>query len=165
MSRALIATPGLAAVAFVLATSAAARDGLGMFSNWGAFRDPAVPRCYAIARAVHSHHDGTAYADIASWPRRGIRNQLHFHLSRAVAPGSRVALSIGDRQIALVGDGLHAWVADSRMNAAVITSIRSAPSMRVIAHDQARHRFTDSWQLTGAASAIDAATIGCADLH
>ncbi len=28
---------------------AAAKDSLGVFSDWGAFRDPSVPRCYAIA--------------------------------------------------------------------------------------------------------------------
>ena len=34
-----------------LAVPAAARDSLGVFGSWGAFRDPQVPRCYAIAAA------------------------------------------------------------------------------------------------------------------
>ena len=31
--------------------SALARDRLGVWNDWGAFRDAAVPRCYAIAMA------------------------------------------------------------------------------------------------------------------
>ena len=34
-----------------LASPLAAKDSLGVFGDWGAFRDPAVPRCYAIAAA------------------------------------------------------------------------------------------------------------------
>mgnify|MGYP004448417987 CR=1 FL=1 len=32
-----------------LTTPLSAKDSLGVFSDWGAFRDAAVPRCYAIA--------------------------------------------------------------------------------------------------------------------
>ena len=165
LSRVLLAMTGLVAVALALSTPAAARDSLGMFDNWGAFRDPAVPRCYAIARAAHSHHDGPAYADIASWPQRSIRNQLHFHLSRAVAPGSRLALAIGGQHIPLVGGGVHAWVTDPRMNAATISALRSALDMRIFAHDTAHRQFVDMWLLAGAASAMDAATIACTNLR
>ena len=35
----------------LLASPLAAKDSLGVFGQWGAFRDPQVPRCYAIAAA------------------------------------------------------------------------------------------------------------------
>ncbi len=167
LSRVLLAMLGLAAASRSLIAPAMARDSLGMFDRWGGFSDPAVPRCYAIARAERSRHDATAaaFADVASWPRHGIRGQVHFRLSRRAAPGSRTRLAIGGRQIALAGLGADAWVADRRMNPAVVAAMRAAPSMRVLAHDDAHRRFVDSWQLAGAASAIDAATIACAALH
>ena len=46
--------PGFVAALFatLIPAPAIARDSLGMFSTWGAFRDPAVPRCYAVAMAA-----------------------------------------------------------------------------------------------------------------
>ena len=41
-----------ALVLLALAVPLSAKDSLGVFSDWGAFRDPAVPRCYAIAMAM-----------------------------------------------------------------------------------------------------------------
>lgn len=41
----------LVLAALVIGGTAVARDSLGVFGTWGAFRDPGVPRCYAIAMA------------------------------------------------------------------------------------------------------------------
>ena len=41
------------ALAF-LAAPLAAKDSLGVFTDWGAFRDASVPRCYAIAIPTES---------------------------------------------------------------------------------------------------------------
>ncbi len=40
----------------LLATPLAAKDSLGVFGSWGAFHDPDVPRCYAIAAANESRN-------------------------------------------------------------------------------------------------------------
>ena len=40
-----------AALALLAAAPLAAKDSLGVFGEWGAFRDSTVPRCYAIASA------------------------------------------------------------------------------------------------------------------
>ena len=37
-----------------LASPALARSSLGVFDDWGAFRDPRLPRCYAISKAERS---------------------------------------------------------------------------------------------------------------
>ncbi len=67
----------------LLAAPALARDALGVFGSWAAFRDPATPRCYAIAMAAPSarQRDFQPYAAIGSWPGRGMRGQVHFHHS------------------------------------------------------------------------------------
>jgi hypothetical protein len=149
---------------FNWAVPASARDNLGLYASWGAFRDPVAPRCYAIAMAEPSarQRDYQAFVAVGTWPRRGVRNQIHVRLSRKLAPNSPILLSIGDRRFQLIGGGGDAWAANNGDNAAIIASMRSAPQMRVSARDARGRRFSDYWRLAGAASAMDAAAIGCA---
>lgn len=153
-------------VAF-LAAPAAARDSLGVFAGWGAFRDPATPRCYALAMAEPStlQRDFQPYADIATWPRKQVRGQVHFRLSRRTAPGTAITLSLGGQRFGLVGGGGDAWAADKRMDAAIVAAIRSAAEMTVNARDASGRGFSNTWRLAGAATAMDAATIACARLR
>ena len=138
-----------------------------MFESWGAFRDAQEPRCYAIAVAIPSQmrRDYQPYADVATWPRRAIRGQIHFRLSRRLAPGGRIVLSIGEQRFTLTGGGGDAWAADRRMDAAIVAAMRSAQSMTVSARGANGRGFSNSWPLAGAATAMDAAAIGCAQLR
>jgi len=139
----------------------AARDSLGVFDNWGAFRDPAVPRCYAIAQSEKPTKGAQGYADVATWPRQGVRGQVHFRLSRPLSPAPRLSLLLGGTRYELTGGGADAWARDRRTDAALVAAMRSADSMSISAIDKAGHRFTDRYQLRGAATAMDAATVGC----
>ncbi|MFD2578717.1 hypothetical protein ACFSTD_09235 [Novosphingobium colocasiae] len=155
----------IAAVA--LAAPAAARESLGLYETWGAFRDPLVPRCYAIAMAQPSamRRDYQPFAAVGTWPRRAARNQVHFRLSRKLMPGAAIVLRIGEERFALTGGGGDAWPADARANAAILAVMRSAPAMTVSARDDRGGGFSNTWPLAGAASAMDAASIGCARLR
>lgn len=149
------------------ATPASARDSLGVFSGWGAFRDPAVPRCYAIAMAEPStlQRDFQPYADVGTWPRQQTRGQVHFRLSRRIAPNTAISLAMSGQRFQLVGGGSDAWAADKRMDAAIVAAMRSAAEMTVSARDAQGRGFSNTWKLAGAATAMDAATIGCARLR
>ncbi len=144
------------------ASPAEARDSLGVFDSWGAFRDPGVPRCYAIARS--ERRGGPAgYATVGTWPRASVRGQVHFRLSRAVAVGARINLRIGGQSVPLVGGGGDAWAPDQRSDAAVIAAMRSAVRMTVRVRVPGRGgSFADSYTLAGATTAMDAALVGCA---
>lgn len=157
----------LAAFLSLPGSPAFARDSLGMYSNWGTFRDPGVPRCYAIAMATPStrQHDYQPYAAVGTWPKRRVRNQFHLRLSREMASGSQIVLRIGGERFELTGGGGDAWAVDRKMNAAIIAAMRSASRMTVYARDKSGRRFSNRWQLAGAASAMDAASIGCARLY
>lgn len=150
----------------MLAAPALARDSLGIYGEWGAFRDPAVPRCYAVAKAEPSsrQHTFAPYADIGTWPKRGVRGQVHFRLSQAIAPGSRVVLSLGRERFELSAGGADAWTLDKRMDAAVVALMRSAAEMVIYARDASGRSFSNTYRLEGAATAMDAAAIGCAGL-
>ena len=154
-------------LALLVASPALARDSLGMFSGWAAFRDPAAPRCYAIAMAAPStmQRDYQPYADVAWWPRQGVRGQVHFRLSRKLQPNAAISLSIGGQRIPLVGGGGDAWAADKRGDAAIMAAMRVAKDMTVSARDAGGRGFTNRYDLSGAATAMDAAAVGCAELR
>jgi hypothetical protein len=152
----------LFAFALLLLTAPlAARDSLGVFDRWAAFRDASPLRCYAIAKAERAT-PATAYATVSNWPERKVRGAVHLVLSREVASAGSVRLSIGDKRFTLVAKGRNAWAKDGRDDAAIIAALRSAARMSVSAQTPKGSSFIDRYALTGAATAIDAATVGCA---
>jgi len=161
-----------------LAAPLAAKDSLGVFGDWGAFRDAAVPRCYAIAaaenprsssaqrgRAQNGARDHSPFASVGTWPKRNVRGQLHLRLSRNTAQAAAISLNVGGQRFALTGGGGDAWAKDRRTDAAIVAAMRSAGSMSVTARDASGNRFTDRYSLEGAATAMDAATVGCARIR
>ena len=157
----------VATLAGVMSPPAKAKESLGLYSDWGAFRDPLLPRCYAIAKPIPSSlkRDYQPYASVGTWPKRGIRNQVHFRLSRRMAVEPRITLRIAGQSFKLTGGGGDAWPVDQKMNAAITAAMRSAKRMTVTATDAKGRRFSSTWNLPGAASAMDAAALGCARLR
>ncbi|MFM6950065.1 MAG: hypothetical protein ACKOW1_03465 [Novosphingobium sp.] len=154
----------------VVAAPALARDSLGMFGQWGSFSDPQAPggpRCYAIAMASPSSlkRDYQPFATIGTWPRQQVRGQVHFRLSRKLMPNAPITLFLGGQRYKLVGGGGDAWAADQRMDAAIVSAIRSAGEMTISARGADGRGFTNTWPLDGAATAMDAAAVGCARLR
>lgn len=142
-----------------------ARDSLGVFEGWGAFRDPAVPRCYAIALPAGGFRGARGFASVGNWPRQRVRGQVHVRLSRMRAGNAPVTLSVGERRFPLVAGQMDAWARDPRDDAAIIAAMRSGGSMSVTSLDVRGRAFADSYALRGAATAIDAAALGCARLR
>ena len=154
----------LAALAMASTGPALARSSLGVFDDWGAFRDPRLPRCYAISKGERSNgaRDFEPYATIGTWPNRKIRNQVHLRLSRRLAPNGEITLRVGAESYELTAGEADAWALDRRMDAAIVAAMRSGNRMSVSATDRGGNRFTDRYSLSGVATAIDAATIACA---
>ena len=151
-------------LSLAIPVSLAAKESLGIFGDWGAFRDPETPRCYAIAAAEDSQRkrDFQPYASVGTWPVRKLRGQVYIRLSRQVAKGARISLTVGRQNFVLQGSGADAWAMDESGNAQILASMRSASAMRVSARDRLGNRFSDSYRLDGAATAMDAALLGCA---
>ena len=143
-------------VLLAAASPLSARESLGVYDSWGAFRDAAPARCYAIAKA-QGKRPAPAYATVSHWPAKGVRGAVHLVLSREVADKGRVRLAVGGKRFDLVAKGRNAWAGDARADAAIVAAMRSAARMSVSGAG-----FTDRYSLAGAATAIDAATVGCA---
>ena len=154
------------AAAMPVTALAAGPTALGIFDGWGAFRDPAAPRCYALAApsATIGTPQVKAYASIGYWPKSRIRGQFYVRLSKARAPDRELRLTIGSRRFILTGNGAHGWASDPRMDAAIVAAMRSAPSMSVESVSGSGGSIADTYRLRGAATAIDAAALGCASM-
>lgn len=141
----------------------AAKDSLGIFNSWGAFRDPNVPRCYAIAESeeITGKAERKSYVSVGFWPKRSIRAQIHVRLSRDRSSNSRVMVSIGGRRFQLTANRSEGWSQDKRMDSAIIAALRSANSMTIESTGRDGRPIVDAYPLRGAATAIDAASLGC----
>lgn len=150
-------------VLLAVAAPAAAKDSLGVYDRWAAFRDQSPLRCYAIAAPVQAARNGQwrPFAAIGSWPEQGARGQLHIRLSHARNQRAKVTLSVGERRFELVAGNADAWAPDARTDAAIIAAMRSGRSMSVETLAATGQPFADVYTLRGAATAIDAATLGC----
>ncbi len=150
-------------LAMTHASGAQARDSLGVFEGWGAFRDPETPRCYAIAQPATHGTEGRwrPFASVGYWPRADIRGQIHIRLSREIAARSPLALTVGERRFPLTGGGADAWAPNRQVDAAIVAAMRSATSMSISARARTGAGFADTYRLRGAATAVDAAALGC----
>ena len=139
----------------------AQKQSLGIFGQWGAFRDSA--RCYAISETATQRREGNrAFASVATWPSRNIRGQVHFRFARPKRPGSAVLLRIDDRTFQLIGGGADGWAPDAAADAAIVTAMRTGVAMSVETRSEGGGLMRDDYPLRGAATAIDAAAIACA---
>lgn len=155
------------ALALLLAASpVSARESLGVFSGWGAFRDDVPLRCFAIAQPMgRSEGAWRPFAAVSHWPRQRVRSQLHIRLSRERKQGAPLALMIDDRRFPLISGGADAWAPDPRFDAAIVAAMRSGRVMSVATVATSGERFADTYRLKGAATAIDAAALGCAQVR
>lgn len=147
----------------VASEASAARNSLGTFDGWGAFKDDNPVRCYAIAQPVRNGGGKwRPFASVATWPQARVRGQVHIRLGREKLASAPVTLTIGDRRFQMVAGGADVWAPDPRVDAAIVAAMRSAPSMRVATRAATGAAFTETYALKGAATAMDAAALGCA---
>lgn len=135
---------------------------LGAFGDWAAFRDGG--RCYAISQPHQSPpaQGWQPFASIGTWPGRGRGGQLHVRLSREKRQGSAVLLRIDGRTFQLAGGGRDAWAPDGRADAEIQAAMRTGLDLVVETRSTTGALVRDLYRLRGAATAMDAAAVGCA---
>ena len=153
-------------VALLLAL-AGERAALGVWERWGAIRDSAPARCFAISQPVVAAGGTDRRGGFASVVARagGVpgRYIVFVRLTRARAEKASVTLAIGERRFALVGTGpLSARAPDAATDRAIVGAMRGGRSMSVSTTGAGGGAFADSYALAGAATAIDAANMACA---
>src|SRR3546814_17497628 len=97
-----------------------------------------------------------AYASIATWPGRGIRNQFGARLSRTVSEGAPMTLSIDDRRFNLMARGNRAWAPDRDTDAVIVGAMRAGRRMSIEGVHCGGLTFDDVYTLPGAGAGMDA---------
>ncbi len=150
-------------IASFIALPATARDSLGIYDGWGAFRDASPLHCFAIAEPEGSSGGKwRPFASIGWWPGNDARGQLHIRLSREIRNGADIMLVAGGRKWRLKAGKFDAWAPSARHDAFILAKLRSAPSFSISSIAATGGGFADTYLLKGAASAFDAAALGCA---
>lgn len=140
------------------------RTALGVWERWGAMRDSRPLRCFALVQPVlpgGATDTRGAFAAVSARPDAARRHGLYVRLSRRPSPTAPITLAIGERRFALVGEDRAARAADAATDRAIVGAMRGARAMSVSAIDAAGRAFADHYPLAGAATAIDAAMLGC----
>jgi hypothetical protein len=145
---------------FLSAVPALARDRLGAWQSWAAFRDAETARCYAIGGPEETNGSG-GFVAVGFWPKRGLSHQVYVRLSRNRSTNSGITLSAGGRRFQLAARGNSGWAKDRQMDLAIIAAIRSSQSLSVQSIGRDGRNIIDAYGTRGAASAIDAAALGC----
>ena len=91
-----------------------------------------------------------------------VQGQFYIRLSRLTKPGSAVMLSVGNLPFLLIGKEQSAWSRSPAQSQAIIAAVRGGGTMRVEFRDAGGRRYSDYYDLAGAATAIDAAAAACA---
>lgn len=161
----LLATLGSGVL--MLGSVVAAQNSLGVFSGWGAFENKASGRCYAIAKAQPDprQRERQPYMTVTSVPHQRIAGQIYWRLSRTPSKSAPVGVQIGPTYFRIAARGPDAWAQDATQDAAMNAALRGAEQLSVIYRDNKGRRFSDRYRLTGAATAIDAAALACANLR
>jgi len=146
-----------------LAAPAYAKDRLGIYQSWAAFKDAETPRCYAISAPDQTvgRRDIRPYLSIGFWPASNVTHQIYVRLSRARSSNSGITLTAGGRRFRLKADGNSGWAKDRRMDLAIISAIRTSRSLSIESIGRDGRSIVDAYALRGAPSAIDAAALGC----
>ena len=162
----------LSCLALLLASPALAqpRTSLGIYGDWGAYRDPASGICYALTVPSRSQlsrsgaRRGDAYLAVTygrgADTARGAA-QPYWRAGFPVDPETPVRLTIDGRDFALSARADEAWTATSAADTAVLAAMRLGSSATVRSRSTRGTQVTDSYSLKGFAAAMDAARTQC----
>jgi hypothetical protein len=90
-----------------------------------------------------------------------VGHQVYVRLSRERSSNGGITLTAGGRRFRLVAKGNGGWAKDRTMDMAIIAAVRASRSMSVESIGKNGGAIVDAYALRGAASAIDAAALGC----
>lgn len=133
-------------------------DAVGLYGQWGAFADNG--RCHAITIAQPEDGErGDGYLSIVLTPQT--QPQVYARLSREASANAAISVTVEGRRFRLSGKGRDAFARNAQMDKALIAAIRSARALSVETLGRDGRALVDTYSLTGAASAIDAARLAC----
>jgi hypothetical protein len=149
------------AVLFV-AGPALAKETIGVFGEWGAFRDKRGSTvCYVVSAPVTRSGKGRAAPQlvVSIWPRQKISAQVMAGTGTAT---QSAALAVGGRSFKLSIQGDGGWLPDRTADGQALAALAASGTATVTGRSARGNRFTDSYALAGFSDAWSAAQKACA---
>ena len=142
--------------------AAAFAPAVTVHGDWGVINRGG--RCDALAASVlrPANNRARAIAGFAFVRTGSPWGRFQSRLSRLPRPGASAVLKIGNEAFLLDRRGDVAWSRNPRQDQAILSAVRAGGTMRLDSRDGAGRRFTDTFSLAGAPTAIDAAAALCA---
>jgi hypothetical protein len=147
--------------AFSLAAPAWAKESLGVFGEWGAFRDKRGSTvCYVVSAPVASSGKGRAAPQlvVSKWPRQNISVQV---MAGTGTVAQSASLNIGGRSFKLSTRGEGGWLPDSAGDTQAFAALAASGTAIVSGRSARGNKFNDSYALTGFSDAWAAAQKAC----
>jgi hypothetical protein len=152
----------MAAAAILMSSAAVGAEVVYAGGAWAAV--DRGTNCEALSRSVRLAAKGKvqATAGFSFSADRRRWGEFHTHLRRIPRAGASVMLRLGGQPFLLVSRGDWAWSTGPLQEQAIIAAARGGGWMQVETRDQSGGRFSDYYQLDGAATAFVAAAARCA---
>jgi hypothetical protein len=119
-------------------------------------------RCEARSRPLWFKPGTQPFAGFAFDRSGQPHGRFYVHLGRAARSGATVIATIDGQVFLLVGKGEWAWSRNTAQQQAMLNAARYGRGMRIDSRDTGGRRIVDRYDLSGAATAIDAAAAACA---
>jgi hypothetical protein len=119
-------------------------------------------RCEARSRPLWFKPGTEPFAGFAFDRSGRPHGQFYVHLGRSARAGATVIATIGNQPFLLAGNGEWAWSVNAAQQQAILNAARFGQQMRVDSRDASGRRMVERYDLSGAATAIDAAAAACA---
>jgi hypothetical protein len=161
----------LAVPAVAAPNRAADPEQLGVFRDWTAFTasTPEGRVCYALSSPIATLPKKAArdkiYVIISVWPSRGVRDELQIVPGYLYRDGDPVFAQVGMQRTEFFtrndGKSGSAWVKEISDENALVAAMRGGATLTVSGVSKRGTKTTDTYSLSGIASALDRAHQAC----
>ncbi len=142
----------------MIASPVFARDSLGVFGDWGAFRERGA--CYAIAAPTRADTGKRSdpYITVSQFTAQGTTPQVMVAAGTAVRS---VSVRAGGQGFKPIARNDAAWMPDSRGDQLLIQAFQVGNSINVDITTARGNRLRDQYSLNGFGDAWKAAQVAC----
>jgi len=144
---------------------------LGVSKDWTAYQANSADGkvCYALSKPVSTAPAGGArdpmFIMISTWPGRSVHDELQIVPGYTYKDGEAVFAQVGSHKTEFFarndGKAGSAWVKDVEEEAALVRTMRGGSKLIVTGTSNKGTRTTDTYSLTGIATALDRAHQAC----
>jgi len=159
---------GLTACALLMAApTATAKEAIGAYGDWAAFRDEAEGKCYIVSppsqtrASARNIRRGAAALSVGVWPGKKIDGQVYAEVGFNMDAGKPVTLKVGSRSFTLLPDGESAWAENGGADETIVGALRRGSTAEVSSTSTRGTQVTDRYSLKGFSAALDAARRAC----